>query len=113
MWGVEVEIASQIDWLEWIVISMYAVAFVYCLWLLVNAQGDLLVNDAINTISGGNDDQLAMDMFIDLIEATKKSIVIHDDGDDSPTSVYNNKKVMDCLRSRVQDKGIHVQCLFN
>ena len=107
------EVLNGIDGMALGVIIIFMAGFLYSLWLIVNAQGDLLVDDTVNTIRGGNDDQKATGMFLDLIKATRKSIVIHDDGDNSPRSVYNNPDVIEALRHRIQNRGIRVECLFN
>ena len=107
------EVASEMDGMAVGVAVIFMVGFLYSLWLIVNAQGDLLIDDTLNAVRGENDNQVATDMFLSLVDATRHSIVIHDDGDDSPESVYNNPEVIEALRRRIQSPGIEVKCLFN
>ena len=105
------EIASEIDVLEWIVIGTFAAGFVASLYLVASVQGDLLVDGT--TTRGVNDDEDAVSMFISLVKEAHESIIIHDDGNNSQSSVYNNLKVLNALRERIESKGIEVKCLFN
>ena len=52
-------------------------------------------------------------MFLDLVKAARQSIMIHDDGNDSSESVYNNFKVIGALRDSIEMHGVIVKCLFN
>ena len=53
-------------------------------------------------------------MLIDLINKTRNSLVIHDDGNDSGESVYNNDWVVAAMRDRIQQRRrLKVKCLFN
>ena len=98
------------DGLDWIVVVIFMVGFLISLYLVVNAQGDLLVDD---TIRGANDNEEATKMFLSLIEEAHRSIIIHDDGNNSPESVYNNPDVIAALRDRIEKRSIQVKCLFN
>ena len=100
---------DMIEGAEWIVVTIFLVAFLVGTYLVVSVQGDMRVHDE----SGENDDDQAADMFIDLIKQTRRRIVIHDDGNDSPESVYNNDQVMVAIRDRIRQRGIEVRCLFN
>ena len=100
---------DMIEGAEWIVVTIFLVAFLVGTYLVVSVQGDMRVHDE----SGENDDDQAADMFIALIKQTRRRIVIHDDGNDSPESVYNNDQVMVAIRDRIRQRGIEVRCLFN
>lgn len=103
-------ILGEINILNLGVGAIFTVAFLYSAWLTVDTHGDLMIDD---TRSGENDNDEASRMFLQLVEATRKGIVIHDDGDDSPESVYNDPKIIDALRQRIRSRGITVECLFN
>ena len=95
---------------EWAVVVMAVGTTIVCLWLVIRVQGDML----IRTQSDVPDDDLqAADVMVELINETKDSIVLHDDGNDSGMSVYNNAKVIDAFRGRIEERGIKVRCLFN
>ena len=108
-WG-KMELASEIDGLDWIVVGIFAIGFAVSLYLVASVQGDLLVDD---TRRGANDNEEAVSMFLDLVKAARESIIIHDDGNDSSESVYNNSKVIGALRDSIELYGVKVKCLFN
>ena len=60
----------------------------------------------------GNDDEEAARRFKDLIGEAKENIIIHDDGDSTPSTLYNNQDVVDAVRERLE-AGVIIQCLFN
>ena len=95
---------------EWAVIGMAVGTTIVCLWLVIRVQGDMLIRTHPDV---RNDDLQAADLMVKLINQTKDSIVIHDDGNDSAMSVYNNAKVVDAFRRRIDERGIKVRCLFN
>lgn len=90
--------------------AVFVSGFLFSVWLLIGAQGDLMIDDTMN---GENDDEMVSRTFLKLVAETQKSLVIHDDGGNSPNSVYNNDDVIEALRQRIQDCGIEVKCLFN
>ncbi len=94
---------------EWIVIVIVAVTFVGCVYFVVTVQGDLKIEDT----SGSNSDQDAIELFIDLVNETRKEIKIHDDGNDFPASIYNNPDVIEAIEKGVRERNIKVRCLFN
>ena len=104
------EVAGEIDWLDWIVVAIFTIGILVSAHLLVNAQGDLLVDD---TIRGTNDDNDATNIFLYLVSTARKSIIIHDDGNNSPDSVYNNPDVIEAMRRGIQRYGVNIKCLFN
>ena len=101
---------DMIEGAEWVVFAIFLVAVLVGTYLVVSVQGDMLVEEDI----GDNDDDQAADLFVDLIEKTRRSMVIHDDGNYSTKSIYNNDRVIDAIRNRLQKKrGIKVRCFFN
>ena len=95
---------------EWAVLVMAVGTTIVCLWLVIRVQGDMLIRTRSDV---PNDDLQAADLMVKLISQTKDSIVIHDDGNDSAMSVYNNAAVVDAFRGRIEERGIKVRCLFN
>lgn len=94
---------------EWAILAVVAASFLVCLYLVVSVQGDLRMLEEY----GENTDEQARDMFMDLLGQTRRRIVIHDDGNYFPGSVYNDPNVIDALRERARRRKIRVRCLFN
>ena len=95
---------------EWIVVAIFATASLAGIFLVVSAQGDMRLREE----AGENDDDQAAAMLIDLVNKARSSLVIHDDGNDSAESVYNNDAVVAAIRDRIkQRRRLEVMCLFN
>ena len=60
----------------------------------------------------GNDDDEAARRFKALIGEARENIIIHDDGDSTPSTLYNNPDVVDEVRAKLE-AGVTVRCLFN
>ena len=101
---------EMIQGVEWLVLAVFAGGTILCVYLVASVQGDLRLTET----SGVNTDEEAKSMFISLLCGTRKTIDIHDDGNDFPESVYNCPDVLDVLREQIQKKPkIRVRCLFN
>lgn len=102
--------ASEFDVLDWMVLGIFLAGFAISFCVVMSVQGDLLADDTKKIV---NDNAHATSIFLGLVNQTRKSIIIHDDGNNSPGSVYNNEEVMESLRSRIRKHGIQIRCLFN
>jgi len=100
---------DMIQGAEWIVLAILAAGFLISVYLLASVQGDLRLLE----VSGRNTDEQATEMFIDLLNQTRRRIDIHDDGNDFPGSMYNSPMVIDVMRERIRKHNIKVRCLFN
>ena len=100
---------EMIQGLEWLVLLMAATGLLFSMFIIVSVQGDLRLQQETDL----NTDEQATTMFIQLLDATRYQIDIHDDGNDSEGSIYNNPKVIDALENRIRKRGIKVRCLFN
>lgn len=100
---------EMIQGAEWVVVAILAVGFLISAYLVASVQGDLWFREE----SGLNTDEQATEMFIDLVNQTRRQIDIHDAGSDSADSMYNSRDVMGALRDRIRDRNIKVRCLFN
>ena len=100
---------DMIQGAEWIVIAILAVGFLLSTYLIASVQGDLRLREE----SGLNTDEQATEMFIELVNQTRRQIDIHDDGNDFADSMYNSPDVIDALRERIRKRNIKVRCLFN
>ena len=68
----------------------------------------------IRAYSGVNDDDAAVEMFIRVLSAAKESLVVHDDGDQTKGTVYEDERVIDAVRCQLRrHDALKVQCLFN
>ena len=64
--------------------------------------------------SGVNDDDAAASMLILVLKAARKTLVIHDDGNKLPETVYDNERVIDAVRSQLdENQKLRIRCLFN
>lgn len=64
--------------------------------------------------SGVNDDDAAVAMLLSVVKAARKSLVIRDDGNKQPKTVYDDKNVIDAVRKQLADnQDLNIRCLFN
>ena len=95
-----------------IVIALLVVAAIYSFlrWLLPL----LLVKDdtGTNPHSANNPDSSPKTIFVELLDAAEKEIIIHDDGNLMKDSPYEDREILDRMRSIVRS-GVAIRCLFN
>ena len=95
---------------EWFVLATLAATVFACMYLALSVQPDMNVAEERDE----NNDAQAAEMMVQLINKTRRTLVIHDDGNDSPQSVYNNDDVIRALRERIERRPhMTVECLFN
>lgn len=100
----------MIEGVEWLIVAIFAIAFLVSLYLVISVQGDM----RLKIEKGENTDEQATKMFIDLIKSTRSSLVIHDDGDDSTKSMYNSSEVVDALEQQIRKHpNLQIKCWFN
>ena len=102
------ELIEIISGAEWVIVAICAGGLLLGWYLVLSVQPDMR-----NPERGENDDDQAVEMFVRLITETRQRIVIHDDGNNSPLSVYNNDKVIEAVKGRIRKQRINVHCLFN
>ena len=103
-----IEFTGIIDGAEWAMVAILAGGLLWGWYLVLSVQPD-----ARGPEVGENDDNQAVEMFVRLVGEARRSIVIHDEGTDSPESVYNSDEVMEAVKRRIRERGIEVHCLFN
>ncbi len=103
------QLTSVVTGGEWLVVGLFALGTAVCAYLVLSVQGDLRV---VTTEDTNNDEQAAA-LFIWMVEQTRERLLIHDDGNDSPESVYNNEAVVAAFRKGILERNIIVRCLFN
>ena len=100
----------MIEGVEWFIVILTGITFVYTFYLVLSVQGDLHLAVTHNS----NNDAQAAQVFIDLVNKARKSIVIHDDGNDSSESIYNNDDVLNAIRERVKGQpNLEIKFWFN
>ena len=85
--------------------TAFAAAFLYSVWLLLGAQGDLAVTDTAIGEDGAETETL-----LEIAGAAEKTLVIHDDGTGFPDSC-GGPAVARAVRGAVRDRGVRVRCL--
>ena len=86
-----------IEGVEWVGVAIMAAVLLVGIIVVMSAHGDM----RIETVYANNDDDEAADVMIDLIRQANWSLLVHDDGNNSPTSIYNNERVVEALRERM------------
>lgn len=68
----------------------------------------------IRVQDGVNDDEAAVAMFIRVLNAVQKTLVIHDDGNKMEGTVYDDDRVVQAVRRRLREnQQLNIRCLFN
>lgn len=87
-----------------------AAVVVVCVIIVWRAQGFL----SVRVTRGVNDDDTASAMFICLVNKVENEMIIHDDGDNTKDSIYNNDKAIEAVRKRLQEHNdLTIKCFFN
>lgn len=91
-------------------VAVIAVVLVISFFYMVKAGAAMLVH----VRRGTNCDDSATERFLELVSMMKNKgeLVIHDDGTDTETTLYNDPRVVETLTARIRE-GAKVQCLFN
>lgn len=93
-----------------VLLVLGAAVVVVCGYFVWWAHGYLLVL----VTRGTNDDAAATTMFIGLVNEAKQDMIIHDDGDSTEASVYNNEQAVEAVRRRLQEhRDLEIKCFFN
>ena len=61
---------------------------------------------------GTNNHETAVNRLIGLVRDTKREMLIHDDGDLNST-LYQDDRVLEAIKERLQSSRIKIRCLFN
>ena len=96
---------------EIIILSMGLVASLVGWYMVLSVNEDLKNQEPESRI---NSNEEAAILFITLVRKTKHQMLIHDDGDNSERSIYNDDDVMNAIRERVKQRPrLRIECLFN
>ncbi len=72
--------------------------------------------DAVNirVQSGVNDDEAAATMFIRVLDAAQRTLIVHDDGNKMKGTVYDDNRVVEAVGRRLREnQQLNIRCLFN
>ena len=87
-----------------------AAVVIVCVIVVWQAQGFL----SVRVTRGVNDDDTATSIFICLVNEVEKKMIIHDDGDNTDASIYNNDQAIDAVKKRLQEHNdLTIKCFFN
>lgn len=69
---------------------------------------------SVRITRGDNDDSAATSMFIYLVNEVEREMIIHDDGDSTDTSIYNDVQAIEAVTRRLQEHSdLTIRCFFN
>lgn len=83
---------------------------------LIGAHASWRIYDnlSVGYVEGKNNDHTVEELFDRLIRDVKSELIIHDDGDDDPTSMYNNARIVEAIRMSLEKNAdLRVRMYFN
>lgn len=94
----------------WMAIGVLAVSTVLGIWILHRALQFVYVRVTPVQV---NDDSVVRN-FIELLDEARTTMVVYDDGNDMDGSLYNDRRVIEAVRSKLRaNPDFQLQCLFN
>lgn len=60
-----------------------------------------------------NDDTIALNQFLSLLNMASESIIIYDDGNSMDGSLYENSQAVNAIKERIDGSDLTVKCFFN
>ncbi len=100
----------MIEGWEWIIVAAYVLTTGVGTYLILSVQGDIRMDERW----GENDDEQAAKDMIKMLGASESELIIHDDGNGSSSSVYNNERVLEAMKKRLREcPSLRIRCLFN
>lgn len=101
----------MLTFLGWMAAAIFTACTVIMVWVLHRA---FQYADVTVTPAQVNDDDSAVNNFIELLDEARTSMILYDDGNNMDGSVYNDRRVIDAVRSKLRDNpDFKLQCLFN
>ncbi|MCY4594389.1 MAG: hypothetical protein OXC19_06255 [Bryobacterales bacterium] len=92
-----------------------AIGLVASLWYGVSSIAqDIQLQCVTSTPSDVNTDQVAREKFLNLLGAASQSMIVYDDGNNMPDSIYHNQHVIHAVREKLDENPqFRMRCLFN
>ena len=95
----------------WMAIGVLAASTVLGIWILHRALQFVYVRVTPVQV---NDDDSVVRNFIELLDEARTTMVVYDDGNDMDGSLYNDRRVIEAVRSKLRaNPDFQLQCLFN
>ena len=98
---------------EWmaIVIVVHVIGALWFGWMILDAHR---VAAIVATETTENSDEKAKSAFLDLLRAAKKEMIVYDDGDANPGSIYEDENIVKAVKQKIKDNPkFHMDCVFN
>ena len=87
-----------------------AVALAVTTWMAWRLYDNL----SVRFVQGKNDDSTVGELFTQLLRDVERDLIIHDDGDNSNRSMYNDPSIVDEIRVCLNEKAaLNVRMYFN
>ena len=102
----------MLTFLSWVAAAVFTASTVIMIWMLHRAfqYADVTVTPA----QVNNDDDSVVRNFIELLDEARNSMILYDDGKNIDGSVYNDRRVIDAVRSKLRvNPDFKLQCLFD
>ena len=97
--------------LGWVAAGSLVASTVVIVWLLNRAFQYVYVQVSPEGIHGDNS---VVTNFIELLDQARTSMIVYDDGNDMDRAVYNDSRIIDAVRSKLQSNpDFELKCLFN
>ena len=95
--------------------GLIAAGAIFILWLLwdeVRHWNDQPFDVVVTP--GRNDDKQAVETFVSVVREAERSLIIHDDGNKAPGTIYDDPTVIAAMDDQMRKhKELAVKCLFN
>ena len=95
--------------------GLIAAGAIFILWLLWDEV--MHWNDQpfdVVVTPGRNDDKQAVETFVSVVREAERSLIIHDDGNKAPGTIYDDPTVIEAMDDQMRKhKELAVKCLFN
>ena len=92
------------------IVAGTAFAVGWCWYGVVSVQAAMMTFAE----EGVNDEDVAKSVFLRLLNEAREEMVIYDDGNAAPNSIYEDIEVVQTLRDRLDDvQELQITCLFN
>lgn len=101
----------MLDIFAWAAVVFAAVSTCFMVWLV---DRGLQFQCVRATPPGINDDDSAASSFVAMLGEAQESMIVYDDGDNIEGSLYNDRRAIDAVRSKLQaNPAFKLRCLFN
>lgn len=101
----------MLTFLGWAAATAFTTCTVIMVWGLHRAFQYVDVQVTPGRVS---DDDSAVSDFIELLDEAQASMILYDDGNNADGSLYNDRRVIGAVRSKLRDyTDFTLQCLFN